>query len=329
VLLGAALALAAALTWPAAAMAQAPSSAIGPFLADLTAQNAHHLRDRPAIPPEAPTPVLEPAFDAAPKTTRWSLAAGALDLEVTIQSRTDETGRSYTVPALAVFVAKRKVFTLDGAEGFGDIPVFLVQIAEMDPANAYPEIVFSTYTGGAHCCSDTRIVTSSPDGGGWRAVETGMFDGEPLRAEDADGDGRFELVAPDDHFLYKFACYACSNAPLRIQRLEGARMADVGREPRYRARQVAWLIDMIERVGDPLYPNAYLAGYIAQKILLGEGEGVWAFILKHYDRTSDWGLEDCSVDLDRQGNCPGEMLKLSYPDALRRFLAGSGYPPPD
>jgi len=49
------------------------------------------------------------------------------------------------------------------------------------------------YTGGAHCCSATSVVTASPDGSSLTTVDVGEFDGGPLLATDLDGDGRYEF----------------------------------------------------------------------------------------------------------------------------------------
>ena len=73
----------------------------------------------------------------------------------------------------------------------------------------------SFYTGGAHCCSDTSVVTSQ-DGSSWKTIDVGEFDGGPLLATDLDGDGRYEFETRDNAFLYAFACYACSEAPLEL-----------------------------------------------------------------------------------------------------------------
>ena len=37
--------------------------------------------------------------------------------------------------------------------------------------------------------------------------------------------------------------------------------------------------------------NGLLASYATQKILLGESQEGWNFMLAHYDRNSDWGLD--------------------------------------
>ena len=64
--------------------------------------------------------------------------------------------------------------------------------------------------------------------------------------------------------------------------------------------------------------NGILAGYVAQKILLGEYEQGWKFMLANYDRTSDWGLTIYQEDR--------EIGKyLDFPTALKAFLIQQGY----
>jgi hypothetical protein len=48
-------------------------------------------------------------------------------------------------------------------------------------------------------------------------------------------------------------------------------------------------------------------------------------MLAHYDRESDWGLEICDKALDEDGECSGETVKLTFPDALERMLNENGY----
>ncbi len=64
--------------------------------------------------------------------------------------------------------------------------------------------------------------------------------------------------------------------------------------------------------------NGILAGYVAQKILLGEYEEGWKFMLANYDRTSDWGLE-----IYQGEEVVGKYL--DFPTALRAFLIEKGY----
>lgn len=218
----------------------------------------------------------------------------------------------------------RVVATLEGpGAGVSDPPVS-IQIAELDPNNAFPEVVVSFFTGGAHCCSATSVVTSNADGSEWTTLDVGQFDGGPMLALDLDGDGTFEFETRDNAFLYAFACYACSQAPLQVLALEDGEIKDVSAAPRFKRAHAAWLKNMI--VGVPEQEvNGYLAGYVAQKIRLGEGKQAWTLMLKYYDRETDWGLDVCDVKRDEAGDCPGETKRVAFPEALELMLKENGY----
>lgn len=290
----------------------------------LQRQNAEHLKLDDWVPGEPGTAVVLPGSKGVAKTGPWRMGVGPLSVEVAMSSRKDgkETVRT---PVLTLKVAGRLAMQLTGEESFLDFPAFAAQMAEMDPSNPYPEIVFSAYTGGAHCCSATTILSSTPDGSAWRVVEAGSFDGGPLMATDADYDGRFEITERDNRFLYAFGCYACSNAPLKIERLEKGRLVDVSRDPAFRERQRQYLKSMVQRASADMDVNAYLAGYVAQKMLVGEGEEAMALMREHHDRDAGMDYEHCTVPLDKDGNCKGKMLKLGFPEALERFLRENGY----
>ena len=228
-------------------------------------------------------------------------------------------------PATAeVATGPQVVATLRGPDaGVSDPPVS-IQIAELDPGNAHPEVVVSFFTGGAHCCSVTHVVTSSTDGSDWTTVHVGEFDGGPLLAVDLDGDGIYEFETRDNAFLYAFGCYACSLAPLQVLALRDGKIEDVGSEARFGPAHAAWLKNMILSVPDQDV-NGFLAGYVGQKIRLGESQQAWDLMLKYYDRNSDWGLEVCDGDRDEGGECLGETTKVAFPDALERMLNKNGY----
>ena len=48
-------------------------------------------------------------------------------------------------------------------------------------------------------------------------------------------------------------------------------------------------------------------------------------MLNYYDKASDWGLETCDKPVDENGECPGQTIKLTFPDALERMLKENGY----
>lgn len=207
--------------------------------------------------------------------------------------------------------------------GVSDPPVS-IQIAELDPGNSYPEVVVSFFTGGAHCCSVTSVVTSNADGSEWTTVDVGEFDGGPMLAVDLDGDGTSEFETRDNAFLSAFGCYACSQAPLQVLALDGAEIKDASADPRFKLAHAAWLKNMIVSVPEPDV-NGFLAGYVGQKIRLGEGKQAWGLMLNHYDRNRGWGLEICDGTRDARGECSGNTSKVSFPEALELMLKENGY----
>jgi hypothetical protein len=203
-------------------------------------------------------------------------------------------------------------------------PPVSVQIAELDPNNAYPEVILSFFSGGEHCCSMTHVVTSTADGSEWTTVDVGEFDGGPLLAVDLDGDGVFEFETRDNAFLDAFACYACSQAPLQVLALRDGKITDISADARFKPAHAAWLRNMIVSIPDQEV-NGFLAGYVGQKIRLGEGKQAWELMLKYYDRNTDWGLELCDTARDETADCPGALTKVIFPEALERMLNENGY----
>jgi hypothetical protein len=229
----------------------------------------------------------------------------------------------FQIPIVTITAGGRQVAKLEG----GEVPPVGVQIVEMQGGNRYPEVVVSFYTGGAHCCSITKVVSANRSGRAWSVIDVGQFDGGPQLATDLDGDGRFEFADRDNEFLYAFGCYACSTAPLKILRLDDDKIETVSADPVYRASHVGWLKEMVAQAqAAEVDANAWLAGYVAQKILLGEGAEAWAIMEKHYDKANAEGLEQCDQLRSADGSCPGRTVSGNYPESLARFLDLRGYP---
>lgn len=251
------------------------------------------------------------------------ISKGKLKAALTYTESKTEDGETARAPVVTVTFDGKEIGKLEGEPGFSDPPVG-VQIAELDPGNPNPEVVVSFYTGGAHCCSDTKVLTSSKDGSSWQTVDLGQFDGGPMLATDLDGDGAYEFETRDNAFLYNFGCYACSSAPLEVLTVTDGAVKNVTSDARFRPAHEAWLKDMIADVPEE-DANGFLAGYVGEKILLGEGKQAWQLMLDHYDHESDWGLETCSQPVNERGECPVKTTLLSFPDALERMLNENGY----
>ena len=297
-----------------------------PSLAEAVKQADAKYLEAPDVEGEDKSPKIEVSGEEedeeAPPVPE-EIAQGAVKAVLSYTEEKSEDGDTMRAPVVTVFADGKEIAKLTGDAGLGSPPVS-VQIAEIDPGNSNPEAVISFYTGGAHCCSDTSVVTSSPDGSSWTTVDVGEFDGGPLLATDLNGDGRYEFKTRDNAFLYTFACYACSEAPLEVLTVENGAVKTITTEESFKPAHAAWLKTMIANVPDEDV-NGFLAGYVGEKILLGEGKQAWGLMLSHYDKASEWGLETCDQPLNEDGECPGEELTLTFPDALERMLKENGY----
>lgn len=184
--------------------------------------------------------------------------------------------------------------------------------------NGTAEVVTETYSGGAHCCTTHTVYTWKNDD--FVKTNLGLRDGEGGEFKDLNSDERLEFVSYDNAFLYAFSSYAGSFPPSQIFSFQNGEFVDVTRQyPQY-LRGVAWqMYQAILRSEDNTGEvNGILAGYVAQKILLGEYQQGWDFMLAHYDRQSDWGQEITAGDRI-VGRYSG------FPAALRAFLIQQGY----
>jgi hypothetical protein len=110
-----------------------------------------------------------------------------------------------------------------GPSGYqGDPPL---RVVDLD-GNGEPEVIYSAYTGGAHCCSIALVYRLSGTGTGYALTEHGF--GDPgFTLKDLNGDGRPEWVTADDRFAYLYTAYAFSGLPLQILSFANGRFTDV------------------------------------------------------------------------------------------------------
>jgi hypothetical protein len=200
-----------------------------------------------------------------------------------------------------------------------------VRIVRLDPATSFPQVIFTSFSGGAHCCTETKIATADATGT-WRAVSGKTLDGDlGNELRDIDGDGSYELISFDNSFLYAFACYACSYAPTRIEKLIGSALKDVTRDPKYRKFLRERLSKMEARAQTQSEPNGYWGGWVAAKSLVGEVSDAWRKMLVSYDRQSEWVIEECLTNAP-PGKCPdSQKRQLAFPEGLLKHLVRNGY----
>jgi hypothetical protein len=265
-----------------------------------------------------------PTTEFAEGSSMASVSVGALTAKISVEDRPD-IDVDFKVPVLKVMVDGQTVLEVAGVASGFDVPATEASIVEIDSGNDIPEVYFSSFSGGAHCC--TSVIVASSVGGEWVAVPVGDFDGGGGYLDDVDGDGFAEIVTPDNRFLYQFDCYACSAAPLMIMTVRGGEAVDVSREPRFLATHRDWLrfleenVDSSERWSQP----GYLAGWVAAKIRVGEGEEAWSALEANWDFAADQGEEVCLTGGSIDECPPSSRAVLNFPGRLKLFLQQTGY----
>jgi hypothetical protein len=233
-----------------------------------------------------------------------------------------------------VFTGRYKdnvVFSFRIEEAEADEPQTEARVMRLDPHTPLPQVVMTAFTGGAHCCTVTKIATPQmPEE--WRMLDAGQLDGDGYQFADLDNDGANELISIDNDFLYAFDSYASSYAPRRIAKLTGSDLNDVTGEPQYRnflRRKVQEMEADARKDPDLWHSSGFLGGWVAAKSLVGEVDGAWRRMLSSYDRKADWPLEECTTG-EELDNCPKDKVRqLSFPQALKKkLLVKNGYPTP-
>ena len=206
-----------------------------------------------------------------------------------------------------------------------------ILIVNLDPKNNSPEIMFSAFTGGAHCCS-LPVFLSETSAGTWKFITYPMIDGEPPRLEDLDQDGSSEIITIDQSFLYTFDCYACSYAPYRVQQLRAGKIIDITKTALGLKKLKFQLEEMeaeAERNPTLWRSNGFLGAWVALKSILGQGQDAWKKMLLLYDRSDNkynFGTYECSDRKIKVFDCPSEkLIVIPFPIALEDHLKKEGY----
>lgn len=238
------------------------------------------------------------------------------DTFVTIVSGNDKSGHSFTFT-----VGDEGQFSSSGSQA-----AFL----QLDANSKNPQLVFTRFTGGAHCCTNTWVV-SKPDGAaGWSLTDAGILDGGGYGFEDVDGDGILEMISVDNSFLYSFDSYAGSFAPVIISKFNSGKVESVSTEPAMQSRLKQDLAGMefSAKLSPDLWKsNGYLIAWAASKLRLGQGEEAWQTVTENFDRKSEFGPQDCTSGQEI-ADCPAQNLKaIPTLKAFADFLKENGYGP--
>jgi serine protease Do len=204
----------------------------------------------------------------------------------------------------------------------------VANVVRLDPRSPWPQVLMSHYSGGAHCCTESRVAQRGEDGKWQIFVVSDGDDGSGYDLEDLDGDGAAELIGKDNRFLYRFSSYVDALAPPKILRFSAGKTEDVTREPAFKPflRQKLLLNESYAVPADRKSPG-YLAGWVATKSLLDEGKEAWKQMLKVYDHEYSDCMIVCKVNLSVK-DCPASKQSeqnVSFPVSLSDFLSESGY----
>jgi hypothetical protein len=193
-----------------------------------------------------------------------------------------------------------------------------VDLIDLD-SDGTPEVVVQAYTGGAHCCMSVSTYTWQDEQ--FQPIYFDYLDGGGGRFEDLDGDGLTEFITVDNAFFYTFSSYAGSYPPSLILTFQDGEYLDTTAQFTQRLGSTAWdMYESVDQRDDEGYEiNGLLAGYVAQKIRLGQYQDGWDFMMARYDQENDWGLER----FDDEGNVTEEYS--DFPEALQAFLQELGY----
>jgi hypothetical protein len=178
-----------------------------------------------------------------------------------------------------------------------------IPVVDLD-GDKEPEIIANFYTGGAHCCTYSLIYRYDRTSGQYRQIRHEWGNGA-YKLEDLNRDGIPEFNSRDDRFAAAFTAYAASGYPLQIWQYRQGKMINVTRRyPKLIASDAAKLwkdYNDIKRQGHD--GKGFLAAYLANKCLLGQGQEGWRQVQRVYTKSD----------------------RTQYFKDLRKFLKETGY----
>jgi hypothetical protein len=155
----------------------------------------------------------------------------------------------------------------------------IMHVADLD-GDGEPEVMFDTFSGGAHCCITQEIYGYKAATGTYAHTASEQWGNSSYDVQDLDGNGSAELYGGDDTFAGAFSSYAASAFPPEIlaygidPATGRARLKDVTRRfPAQIEKQAAQLLKVIRKAKasrDHEIQGA-LAAYVADQYLLGKG----------------------------------------------------------
>lgn len=242
------------------------------------------------------------------------------DLRFGMATQIASNGRR--TPILTISDGVRPPLRIEGERGMSSATYASFGVFQLDRRRAGPVVLFSSYSGGAHCCNMYRAAYA--EGGGWTVRKLGRWHTSATpQVRDVDGDGRLELVGRDQRFAYAFTSYAESVPPAQVYELVDGELVDVSGDPRYRRVFLRELKDLRSHC-ERDRARGYCASYAATAARLGRIDEASDVL----DRAFPNNGEADSAPLLHPG--PGGSLRKPFPtfrEAVTWYLGELGYLP--
>jgi hypothetical protein len=168
---------------------------------------------------------------------------------------------------------------VEDSAGNPDDVYTIMHVADLD-GDGEPEVMFDTFSGGAHCCVVQEVYGYQAATGTYAHTASEHWGNSGYDVKDLDGNGSAELHGGDDTFAGAFSSYAASAFPPKIlaygidPKTGKATLKDVTRSyPAVIRKQAASLLKVIRKAKaerDHEIQGA-LAAYVADQYLLGKG----------------------------------------------------------
>jgi hypothetical protein len=247
------------------------------------------------------------------------VTGGQVKATLTYTRSSDPTG--YKTQNLTIERAGQKLFTgvpsIKACKGFECSPT--VGLGPRQPplivrdldGDGEPEVVYSAFTGGAHCCSVAAFYELAAGATRYASVERDF--GDPgFGIKDLDHDGLPEVVTADDAFAYRFTSYAFSGLPMLVLRYDHGHFKGITSGFKTRLRTEArdfWKGYKNLRASKDDTPRGQISAWAADEYRLGRRTHALAVLRREV----------------RRGHLAHPGGGASFIRALDRFLKRRGY----
>jgi serine protease Do len=103
------------------------------------------------------------------------------NLEIKLSKRLIGNGES--APVADAVDKGKPAFKIEVTDNPAEKPESQVMLVRLDPKSSMPQVVFTYFWQGAHCCTVTKIATLN-DEGYWHIIDGGVLDGDGYAFED-------------------------------------------------------------------------------------------------------------------------------------------------